>query len=369
MPAHSITRSVVHQTLVALSASQTSTATRHVSPALASAMQHIESTFDPRESRSFERNWNRLHGSVANDLQGLYDDNSDKFPTNAKYEAGELLRFINALPNFTQNYDIGRGLATGVGRLDQLATPAHHEFLMQELASRIDNSPLDRDGNPLIVHTFGRDALNEFGINPPARRPGSHKAAPGTSGAALDLNQLLAITDYTHPDTGTFNVVISAGRMAQYGQKRFKQAISPLYIPFTSGLDTLARDPRFIVSGQTLYKALNLNANKWATEAVWEQDWKARFQNGQDSYNFGHPISATRSVVKTYADRIGYDHIGKFTGFTGVDVDCFNPGEIIISERQTLSAKITGFSNEEVVLGDGSIKDVGTIGFKRGNEN
>ncbi len=363
---NSIIKSFVNHVPAALSAARMSTTAKAVAPSLLSAMQQIEATFDPSRSRSFEMNWNRLHESVAKDLKDLYNDKSDKTSPRDKYEAGELLRFIGALHDFGEKYDIGRGVAGGVKRLDELAIPAHRDFLMQELDSRINDSALDQDGKQLFAQMAGRDALKQFGIDQSMRSAGSHRAPPGVHRAVLNMDQLLAITDYTHPDTGTFNVIIPAGRMAQHGQAKFKQAIAPLYEPLTSGLERLAHDPQFGVSGQTFYKALNLNLNKWAEGALWNSMWKDRFSSGEDNYSFGHPISVTDGVEKTYADRDGYDHIAQFSGFRAADVSLFNPGELIIPEGQTANATITGFSTTEVVQRERGTKDAGTIEFKCG---
>lgn len=353
----------------ALSTSSSSLTNRITSPILKAATAHAEATFDSRNGRSFEQNWARLHGSVAKELEGLYNDKSDKTSAKDKYEAGEMLRWIQSLDDFAKMYDIQRGAGGGVKTFKDFLTSQHKEFLMKELHSRITDSPEDKNGKPLIAQMARHGALKEFGIeHSPRRHGGSPVLRPGMYHANLDLDQLLAITDYTHPHTGTFNAIIPAGRMAQFGQTKFKQAIAPLHGPLTSGFEQLSRDPQFGVSGD-FYKGLNLTANKWAEEGMWNQTWKDRFREGQDKYSFGHPISVVDSVENSYADRPGYDHLAKFSGFRAADVSVFNVGELIIPEGLTVGAKISGFSHTQVRERErerGGEKSVDIVEFKRG---
>lgn len=342
---------------------------RAISPILGHAISQIEKTFDPRLGKSFDLNWNKLHNDVVKELDGLYLDTSDNIDCMDKFEAGETLRFIKSLPRFAEQYNIEYAVNGRVRTYGEFVTKKHRDYLMNELEWRLRNSPRDPKTEQPVIGLMARNgALSEIGFNQSMDKfhgnPASRMHSPA---AQLSLDNLLSIMDYTHPDTGTFNVVVPAGRLQQYGHNHFKQAIAPLSQPLTDGIDRLARDPRFGVCA-TFHKGLNLSKNKWAQAGLWNSTWHGRFTNGERTYSFGHPISVTKEIDKSFASRSGYDYLATFSNFRAADVSVFNRDEVIIPEDQTAGAIMTNFGTTQVFDQErGKLKDVSTVEFSRAN--
>jgi hypothetical protein len=337
-------------------------------PELQHALALFQETFDLNRHAYLDTNLQRLYGRVSEDLHGLYDDLSLDISVQDRWEAGELLRLLNALPRFLRQFDIGHAMRGGRAR--EILRKPFRDFLMDELDSHIKRSPCDAEsGLPLIAFMAENGALSEFGLTASLTVPVERFRRRGDgaylSHALLSLDDLLFLTYYTHSQTGLFNILTPAGRLHRHGHGNFRRAIFPLYHSVAESVEQLSRDPRFGVKG-TFYKGLNLSANRWAETALWKNHWHDRFCAGCATYGFGSSMSAGRTLEASFASRPEYDYLAVFSGFRAADVSLLNFGECILFESQTENVLITGFRDTDVLSHrSGKYETISTVEFIR----
>lgn len=332
-------------------------------PELRQAIVHVQNTFDRNHLSHFDCNLGKLYGEVSNELRGIYEDTGEDIHVVEKWEAGELLGFINALPGFLQQIDVEHAMRGGKCR-EILSEPFRH-CLMDALFAHIKRSPREAESDfPLVAFMAQEGALSEFGLGSPhANLRSGYGDGDFGHHAGLSLDDLLMLTYYTHSYTGLFNIVTPAGRLHKHGHGNFKQAILPLYRSIAESVETLSRDPRFGLKG-TFYKALNLKLNRWAEAALWNQLWQERFGAGNGNYSFGSPVSTGRTLGTSFVHRPGYEYLAVFSGFRAADVSLLNYGECIIPELETEHAVLNGFGVTEILSQrTGKFEEIRTVEF------
>jgi hypothetical protein len=193
------------------------TKARIISPTLRHAISRIEKTFDPSLSKSFDLNWSKLHNDVVKELEGLYLDTSNTIDSMDKFEAGETLRFIKSLPRFAEQYNIEHALSGGARTYGEFITTKHRDYLMNELESRLRNSPLDpKTQQPLIGLMARNGAFSEIGFNQSMEKfhgnPASQIHSPS---AQLSLNNFLLSATRSGAERSVRTVPATAQMMMQ----------------------------------------------------------------------------------------------------------------------------------------------------------
>jgi hypothetical protein len=332
-------------------------------PELRQAIAHVQNTFDRSRLSYFDWNLGKLFGEVSNELRGIYEDTSENIHVVEKWEAGELLGFINSLPRFFQQIDVERAMRGG--KCSEILSEPFRDSLMDALFAHIKRSPREAETEfPLVAFMAQDGALSEFGLGSPRAKFRSRYGVGGLRHhSGLSLDDLLMLTYYTHSYTGLFNIMTPAGRLHKHGHGNFKQAILPLYCSLAESIETLSRDPRFGLKG-TFYKALNLNLNRWAKAALWDQLWQERFCAGNGNYSFGSPVSTGRTLGTSFVHRPGYEYLAVFSGFRAADVSLLNYGECILPEMETEHAILNGFGVTEVLSQrTGKFEEIRTVEF------
>lgn len=140
-------------------------------------------------------------------------------------------------------------------------------------------------------------------------------------GACLDAQQVLALRDYVHHDTGTFNLLRSLSALRKHlPDEPLTAVVKDVIETFLGAVDLLAASPAFRTEDATVSKGLKLDP--FLLHVL------ERMYSRSLPYEVDRPLSGTVDPAQSYAGRDpAYRHEIVFVNAQAVDVSPFHAPE------------------------------------------
>ena len=171
-------------------------------------------------------------------------------------------------------------------------------------------------------------------------------------GLHLGEQQILALRDYAHSDTGTFNLLRSLQVLQKHlPHEPLTALVQGVVDAFLGAVDVLAASPAFRIEDATVCKGLKLDP--------FLMHLLERMYSDSLPYEIDRPSSGTLDPVQSYAGREGYEHEIVFDHAQAVELSCFHePRTVHEKEALLLPGQRFDLSSREEVHrqgGEGSI--------------
>lgn len=275
-------------------------------------------------------------------MDQLYDGAMDaSHSSQERYFCFELARTISSLFSISSGYDITKGDLKSAS-LQSVINSERKSVLQQELGSACAYSKYSDDKGTVIGAGLSAPAVVFEEILGKGKLPKELQeleSARRPTDCALNSEELLAITDYVHPHTGTFEAAVQAGRLNYLGFPDLRDNLNFFIGPLESGVEKLANDPRFSSDKCVLYKGISNQA--YGQKEHIAQALQRSMTHGTP-YMLPHVVSSTSLKSGAYNNRVGYDLRFEFDHVKSADVACFNM-DCIKSQEVLIPFQSAGF--------------------------
>jgi hypothetical protein len=233
----------------------------------------------------------------------------------------ELICAIQSTRYFLDNYEVNwpgmnLGAAIHTRHYDELRGSFQESFISLKAEDRI-----------LLTSTIDPCVFREFGIRLNADELKAVGKPHQRKLNKLNFDQVLALLDYAHYSTGTFNGINCGMRVFEYSRIRtIADVISCVQQPLIEALALLRQQEAFIFTGN-LIKGIQINNPSGPLK-------RAKLCTG-NMLTIPHPTSTTSDPLKSYAQRGTHDSELVFLNATGVKIHLFH-NKLTVNEMEVL---------------------------------
>ncbi len=319
------------------------------------AANHQTRAHSSTQTRSNQTRLQRLISECASDLKNIVIDRhlksnfaklDDKFRS---YVYDEIKREFDALPDIlspddslhsktrAQGWELIGALLSTRYFLDNYEViwpkmelgAAINSRHLQELAGSFQESfsSLKQEDRHLLASVIEPRVLMDLGICLSSDEKKEARRADQRTTHKLNFNQLIALLDYAHYATGTFNGVNSGMRIYEYNRIRtIADVIYCVKQPLTEALALLLSRHEFQFKG-TLFKGIQINNPGGPLK-------RSKLITGS-LLTIPHPTSTTSDPTKSYAQRGTHDSELIFLDAAGAKIHLFH-NKLTVNEMEVL---------------------------------
>lgn len=281
--------------------------------------RHLKSNF----AKLDDKFRSTIYDEIKSEFDALPDILSpdDSLHSKTRAQGWELIGALLSTRYFLDNYEVIWP------RMELGAAINSRHF--QELAGSFQESysSLKQEDRHLLASVIEPRVLMDIGICLSADEKKEANRADQRTKHKLNFNQLLALLDYTHYATGTFNGVNSGMRVYEYNRIRtISDVIYCVKQPLTEALALLLLREEFQFKG-TLFKGIQINNPGGPLK-------RSKLLPGS-LLTIPHPTSTTSDPTKSYAQRGTHDSELIFLDAAGAKIHLFH-NKLTVNEMEVL---------------------------------
>lgn len=281
--------------------------------------RHLKSNF----AKLDDKFRSTIYDEIKREFDALPDILSpdDSIYSKIRAQGWELIGALLSTRYFLDNYEViwprmELGAAINSRHFQELAGSFQENF-----------SSLKQEDRHLLASAIEPRVLMDIGICLSADEKKEANRADQRTKHKLNFNQLLALLDYTHYATGTFNGVNSGMRVYEYNRIRtIADIIYCVKQPLTEALALLLLREEFQFKG-TLFKGIQINNPGGPLK-------RSKLLPGS-LLTIPHPTSTTSDPTKSYAQRGTHDSELIFLDAAGAKIHLFH-NKLTVNEMEVL---------------------------------
>lgn len=269
----------------------------------------------------------RYRDKIYEEVKGEFDALTDIFTpddslaSKNRAQGWELVCALQSTRHFLDNYDVTWQRMS----LSAAINPSHFHKLGESFRESFIS--LKQEDRNLLASVIAPSVFNNLGICLlPSEKLISDQTYPKKQ-QQLNFDQVLALLDYAHYSTGTFNGVNCGMRIFEYNRIRMiADVIFCVQQPLIEALALLRQKNEFLFRGN-LIKGIRINDPAGPLR-------RTKLLSG-NVLSIPHPTSTTSDPMRSYAQRGTHDSELVFLNATGVKIHLFH-NKLTIKELEVL---------------------------------
>ena len=265
----------------------------------------------------------KIYDEIKDEFDALTDIFSpdDSLASKTRAKGWELTCALQSTRQFLDNYEV----IWPRMNLYMAIKPRHFDKLAESFQESFAN--LKQENRTLLASAISPSVFNNLGIClAPSEKSISHQISLKNQ-QQLNFDQVVALLDYAHYATGTFNGVNCGMRAFEHNRIRsIADIIYCVQQPLNEALTLLLQKNEFLFNGN-LIKGIRINDPGGPLK-------RAKLRTG-NLLTIPHPTSTTSDPMKSYAQRGTHDSELVFLNARGVKIHLFH-NKLTMKESEVL---------------------------------